>query len=168
MKTLFLVRHAKSSWDDSSIKDLDRPLNNRGKADAPFMGNLLKKKNVNPDILISSPAKRAYSTAKLFAKELGIDKNKILVKENIYEASAGELIEIINDIKNEHFTAMLFGHNPGFTMLSYYLSNARVDNIPTCGVVKIIFDVESWKEVEVGRGTLTDFEFPKKYRDSVD
>ena len=163
MKTLYLVRHAKSSWKDNSLKDFDRPLNERGKRDAPFMGKLIREKGINPDIIISSPAKRAISTAKYFSAEFNKSKKEIIENNNIYEAGAGQLIDIINSIADNNNSAMLFGHNPGFTMLSNYLADKRIDNIPTCGVVTITFDVDSWKEIEVGTGKLIEFEYPKKY-----
>ena len=163
MKKLYLVRHAKSSWKERNLSDFDRPLNKRGNRDAPFMGNLLRQKGVSPDVIISSPAKRAITTAKTIAKEVGYPINKIMEVENIYEASAGELINIINDIDDKHETAILFGHNPGFTMLSNYLSGQRIDNLPTCGVVHIEFPFESWNKVEIDSGKLIEFEYPKKY-----
>jgi phosphohistidine phosphatase len=165
MKTLILVRHAKSSWKDHDLKDFDRPLNERGKRDAPFMGALIKEKGILPDVLISSPAKRAITTAGLFAKKLSIAKNEIIENEKIYEASAGELIDIINAIDDTKSSAMIFGHNPGLTMVANYLSDKRIDNIPTCGMVVITFEENSWKSIQIGSGKLIEFEYPKKYFD---
>ncbi len=163
MKTLYLTRHAKSSWKELDLDDFDRPLNKRGKRDAPFMGQLLKKKNILPDVLISSPAVRAYTTARTIATEIGYPAENIMTDENIYEASSSELLDIINSIEDENRSAMLFGHNPGFTMLSNYLSGKDILNIPTCGIVKIEFEKEKWSDIEIDTGKLIWFEYPKKY-----
>ncbi|MGD8779994.1 MAG: histidine phosphatase family protein [Ignavibacteria bacterium] len=163
MKTLYLTRHAKSSWKDQSLDDFDRPLNKRGKRDAPFMGQLLKKKNILPDVLISSPAVRAYTTARTIASEIGYPPENILADKNIYEASSSELLDIINSIEDENQSAMMFGHNPGFTTLCHYLTGKDILNIPTCGIVKIEFEKNKWSEIEIGTGNLIWFEYPKKY-----
>jgi len=127
------------------------------------MGKLLKEKKVHPDKIISSPAVRAYTTARIIASEINYPVEKIETNKNIYEASAGEILNIIQEVREDVKTLMLFGHNPGFTMLSNYLSGRQVDNIPTCGISKIEFDVDSWKEVNINKGRLAEFEFPKKY-----
>lgn len=163
MKTLYLMRHAKSSWKEPDLRDYERPLNKRGNRDAPFMGNLLKEKGIRPDIIISSGATRAYTTATIISGQLEYPIKQIIIEDRIYDASAGELIDIINSIEDSNNFAMLFGHNPGFTMLSNYLSDKRIDNIPTSGFVTIQFDLNSWSDVELGSGVLTDFEYPKKY-----
>jgi len=164
MKKLYLVRHAKSSWDNPDLDDFDRPLNKRGKRDAPFMGELLKKLNVNPDLIISSPAKRAYTTAKEIARILGYPKRMITKNEDVYLASAGELLSLINSIPEEVSSVMIFGHNPGFTQICNLLSNANILNIPTSGFVEIHFETENWKDITPGSGKLVAFEYPKKYR----
>lgn len=163
MKTLFLIRHAKSSWDDPNKDDFDRPLNERGKRNAPFMGKLLKKENILPDLIISSPAKRAIATAKIIADETGYPKNKIHTDSKIYEAAINDLLEIINSIQKEHKTVFLFGHNPTLTDFLNYLTNAGIGNIPTCGVAEIEFSFNSWKEISRETGILKRFEYPKKF-----
>lgn len=163
MKTLYLIRHAKSSWSEPVLSDFERPLNHRGKHDAPFMGKLLKEQKVVADKIISSPAVRAYTTARIIASEINYPVEKIETDKNIYEASASEILNIIQEVPDSVNTLMLFGHNPGFTMLNNYLSGRQVDNIPTCGIAKIEFDVDSWKEVNINKGRLAAFEFPKKY-----
>ncbi|MBN1302226.1 MAG: histidine phosphatase family protein [Melioribacteraceae bacterium] len=163
MKIVFLVRHAKSSWKENNLSDFERPLNNRGRRDAPFMADLFKSKNTLPDLMLSSPANRAITTARIFAELFAIDKNKIITDPSIYEAGAGELLDIINGLENKYENVMLFGHNPSITMISNYLSDKRIENIPTCGIVKIIFKADSWRSVEIGTGILASFEYPKKY-----
>jgi len=135
MKILYLVRHAKSSWNHPELSDIERPLNKRGKRDAPFIGNLLKEKSVKPDILISSPAVRARKTASVIAEIIGYPKSKIFIDENIYEASSTELINIIHGFDDKYDSVMMFGHNPGLTMVNNYLTDSFIDNIPTCAVV---------------------------------
>jgi phosphohistidine phosphatase len=162
MKKLILIRHAKSSWNFPHLKDFDRPLNSRGKKDAPLMGRRLKKKKEHPDLIISSPAKRAIKTAKIIAKQLDYPKKKIVVKENIYEASTDDLLEVIRNIDDKFTNVYLFGHNPGFNNLSYYLTKKDVDNIPTCGIFAIEFEIESWAYVKKGGGIFVYFDFPKQ------
>jgi len=162
MKTLYLSRHAKSSWRDPGLSDIDRPLNKRGKRDAPFMGKLLAEKGINPDLIISSPAKRARATAKIIASELNYDKEKIIFDKNIYEGTGRRLLEIISEIKEKYNFVMLFGHNPGLTVLSNNLSDRFIDNIPTCGVVALEFNT-SWKEIELNSAGFLFFEYPKKH-----
>ena len=163
MKTLYLNRHAKSSWNNPSLSDFDRPLNKRGKRDAPYMGNILSQKVAAPDIIYSSPANRALTTAIEIANAFGIEENQIVKDKNIYEAVTSDLIRIINSTSDEYKIIMLFGHNPTFTMASNYLSDKYLDNLPTCGFVKIEFDLDSWNQIEGNTGKLVLFEYPKKY-----
>ena len=163
MKTLYIVRHAKSSWKEHGTTDFDRPLNKRGERDAPHMGKVLKSVNIIPDIVYSSPAKRAITTCRIMCDELGYEEDRIIQSQSIYEAGIGNLMDIINSIPDKHNSAMLFGHNPGLTMLVNYLSNKHVDNIPTCGAVKINFDVTTWETIADRAGKIEFFEYPKKY-----
>lgn len=163
MKKIFLIRHAKSSWDESRLSDFERPLNKRGNRDAPFMAALLKKEKVQPDIIISSPAKRAITTAEIFASELDYPFKKILTEISIYESGIKELETIVQSIPDENKTALLFGHNPTLTFYANHLGDKFITNIPTCGVLGIELKVKSWPEVEWGKGKIFLFEFPKKY-----
>ena len=162
MKTLYLARHAKSSWKHPELSDIERPLNKRGKRDAPIIGNLLKEKGVNPDLLISSPAVRARKTAVTIAEIIDYPKSKILINDNIYESSSSELINIIQGFDDIFNSVMMFGHNPGFTMLNKYLTESFIDNIPTCGVVGIHFN-SSWKKIEDASGKAFLFIYPKLF-----
>lgn len=163
MKTLFLIRHAKSSWADLEMKDFDRPLNERGKKNAPFMGKWLAKEKIHPDLIISSPAKRAITTARKIAKEIEYPKDKILQNKNIYEANVNTLLQLVNQIDNQNQIVFLFGHNPGFTDFLNYLTGENISNIPTCGITQINFEINDWKEVSKDLGTLIRFEYPKKF-----
>ena len=161
MKTLYLVRHAKSSWKFPDLDDYERPLNKRGKRDAPLMGQYLKKQNIIPDIIVSSPATRAKRTSKIIAETLSYPKDKIKFIEDIYEASTLGLLDIAGKIEEKYESAMLVGHNPGMTYLANMLANVRIDNIPTCGIACISLNIKSWKEIAEKSGTLKFFEYPK-------
>ena len=162
MKTLYLARHAKSSWKHPELSDIERPLNKRGKRDGPYIGNLLKEKDVKPDLLISSPALRARKTAIVMAEKIDYPKSKILIDDNIYESSSTELKNIIQGFDDKYNSVMMFGHNPDFTMLNNYLTDSYIDNIPTCGVVGIRFN-SSWKKIESDSGKAFFFIYPKLY-----
>jgi len=161
MKTLYLIRHAKSSWKDITLDDFDRPLNQRGKKNAPFMGELLNKRGIKPDIIISSPAKRAKSTAEIIAQELGYTQ-EIVFEPKIYESNLISLKNIIYSIDNKHNIAFLFGHNP---CLNIFVEDfcAFYENIPTCGIVVLEFSCESWEDISLDNCNLALFDYPKKY-----
>lgn len=162
MKHLYIVRHAKSSWVDCEVADVERPLNKRGKKDAPVMGERLKDRGVTPDLIVSSPAKRAYKTAKKIAKKLDYPKKRIVKDESIYEGSEGDLLQVIRRADSNVESLMIFGHNPGFTFLANALvGEPLIDNIPTCGVFRVDFDVDDWREVEPGTGKFQFFDYPK-------
>lgn len=162
MKTLYLARHAKSYWKDQSIPDFDRPLNKRGKRDAPFMGTVLYDKKIKLDLIISSPAKRTKKTAIEIAAKIGYPENKILYNEDMYEASSNILIKVIKKIDEKYDSLMIFGHNPGLTMLNNHISNHYIDNIPTCGIVALQFD-KKWSELDKNSFKFLFFEYPKLY-----
>lgn len=163
MKTLYLVRHAKSSWNDPDLSDFDRPLNKRGEGDAPEMGRRLKEKAILPDLLLSSPANRAITTARTIADEIGYDQGKIATDEAIYHAGAATLLDIIRKQANRYNSLMLFGHNPGFTDLANQLAEEYLDNISTCGILALKFTIDSWKTLE--EGEVIFYDYPKKPKD---
>jgi phosphohistidine phosphatase len=164
MKKIVLIRHAKSSWSSPSLSDIKRPLNERGKRDAPFMGSLLLDNHILPHIIYSSPAVRAISTAKIIAKKIKYPTKNIEIKNEIYEASVSDLLKIISLFDNQFNNIMMFGHNPGFSYLVNYLCNDFNNNLPTCGVAELEFDVNNWQEITANSGTLIKFEYPKKYK----
>jgi phosphohistidine phosphatase len=161
VKTLILVRHAKSSWKHHELPDLLRPLNKRGKQDAPMMGERLAKREIEPDAMITSPATRALTTAEIIAREIGHPEEEIRVDEHLYGASAFELLEIIQELDDHLDCVMLFGHNPGLTDLANDLG-CDIDNVPTCGIVELEFDIDSWSCIDDGDPTCIDFDYPKK------
>jgi phosphohistidine phosphatase len=165
MKILYLLRHAKSSWSNPELTDFQRPLNRRGKKDAPMMGKILANKGVKIDLLISSPAERAKKTAKKVAKQIAYPKEKIVFKQEIYEARIADLLNIIHQTPNNINSLMLVGHNPTFTDLANLLcGNFHTENIPTAGVFAIAFHCKIWAEIEENTGKLLFFEYPKKYK----
>lgn len=163
MKKIFLVRHAKSSWINNSITDYERPLNERGERDAPFMANLLFKKEKNIDIIVTSGANRALSTAKVFQKVYSFNEENIFIDKNIYQSTLEGLFNIIKNIDDTYSKVLFIGHNPGLTLISNYLSGRELFNIPTCGIVELNYKRESWKDVTKKSFDFVSFEFPKKY-----
>lgn len=163
MKTLFLVRHAKSSWKYSKLTDLERPLSGRGKRDAPFMGKLLFKEKIKPDMIMCSPANRALSTAKFFCEEIGFPFEDVKIEPGLYMADSGELLELIRKIDKSAETLMIFSHNPGITDLYNRLADEYIENIPTSGITAIQFTEDSWNDLKTKPGRLLFFEYPKKY-----
>ncbi|MFL3026848.1 MAG: SixA phosphatase family protein [Candidatus Neomarinimicrobiota bacterium] len=163
MKSLFLTRHAKSSWDHPGLSDIDRPLNSRGKKAAPRMGELIHKKKDIPNILISSPAHRAFSTAKAFAETFGYLENDIIINNTIYGAGPYQLLDIVKAQDDLYHSIMLFGHNPTFTTFANMLSNENIFNVVTCGVVRIDFNIQNWVDIDYGSGSMIYYEYPKKH-----
>ncbi|MBC8238171.1 MAG: CHAD domain-containing protein [Helicobacteraceae bacterium] len=160
MKKLYIIRHAKSSWKDSSLDDFDRPLNKRGQKDAPFMGKKLKEKHIFPDIIISSAALRAKTTVQLIAKELGYTKD-ILFSNDIYDCSSDTLHKILTKMDDTYKTVFLCGHNPELNMLVEMYIDFD-ENIVTCGIVEIEFSCEKWADISAENAKLLSFEYPKK------
>ena len=162
MKSLLLVRHAKSDWADASLGDFDRPLNERGKKDAPRMAERLLAKKVKIDAFVASPAKRAAKTATIIAEEFGRKKDKIIFKEELYLASATVFRRIVSELNDKFETVAIFSHNEGITDYANMLTNVRVDNIPTCGIYAVRSDIKSWSEFEEAEKEFWFFDFPKK------
>lgn len=162
MKTLYVIRHAKSSWDDPDLSDFDRPLNKRGKKDAPTMGKRLKHRNVVPDLLLSSPAERALTTCHAIAEEIGYAKSKIKTDKKLYHAEDAEILRIVQALDDKYSCVWIFGHNPGLTDFVNLLANAGIDNIPTTGVVACAINIPAWDEAGKGKGSVLFFDYPKK------
>ncbi len=162
MKRLYLARHAKSSWKKPQLDDIDRPLNKRGKRDTPVMGQRLRDFGADPDLIITSPAKRARKTAIGLAKQLDYPKKSIAVEEILYGGYVEELIGVINRFDTLFSEVLLVGHNPDFTDLANILANQKIDNVPTCGIVAMDFSVISWQAVQRGSAKVVFFDYPKK------
>ena len=160
MKTLLLLRHAKSSWDDSSLRDFDRPLSARGERDAPRIGKALRKQGTIPDFIVSSPAARAKATIKALAKAARLDIAPQF-DDAIYGASSAELMRAIRRLSDAASCVMLVGHNPGFEDLLARLT-ASHERMPTAALACIEFDFERWEDVENGKGELLWLITPKQ------
>ena len=166
MKLLTVIRHAKSSWKQPGVEDFARPLNGRGKRDAAAMGQRLAAEGFQPDVIVSSPAKRARSTATRLAKKVGYPKSEIVFEEGIYHASSDRLLQIVRQLDDALDHVALVGHNPGFSELSGLLSQDYVGDMPTCSVVRLQLSVTYWQEVGRKCGRLLDFDYPKRPTDS--
>jgi phosphohistidine phosphatase len=148
LKTIFLVRHAKSSWTDPTMSDFDRPLNQRGMSDAPTMAALIHRLDMKPDLIVSSPAVRALTTARIFAQTMGLLNGQFVENHNIYEASQDTILKIIRSLPHDAQTVFMFGHNYTFTDLAQRFSDDHPGNIPTCGVVQIKGEMDSWADFD--------------------
>jgi len=166
MKTIILVRHAKSSWKNPRLDDFERPLNKRGKRDAPLMGEKLKERRILPDLILSSPAKRARKTADLIAKAVGYPRKKVQLADKMYHCGASVLLDLVKKLDDKIATVMLFGHNPEFMdFAGMLLKPGPLHNLPTTGIYCIRFPVNSWKKVQKGKGESVFFDYPKRYQD---
>jgi phosphohistidine phosphatase len=161
MKKLFLIRHAKSSWDDTAVPDKDRPLNARGKRDAATIGERLAKRDVKPDLIMSSPAKRALTTAKIIGKELDYKLKDIVVDDRLYPSTVDDLLNVIHKLGDKQKRVMLFGHNPGLTELAHHLSS-EITHMPTCAVAEFAFDAKSWSNISNATLARVTLDYPKK------
>ncbi len=161
MKDLILVRHAKSSWKDPTLRDHERPLNKRGKRDAPEMGERLARRGYEPDLMVSSSAVRALKTARTIAGKLAYSRQSIAVEDRLYHAGVAELLQVIRGVDDSVDSLMLFGHNPGLTDLANHIGPREILNMPTCAVLHLRFEAESW--AEVGKTTVDEvmYDYPK-------
>ena len=164
MKTLFIMRHAKSSWDNPDWSDFERPLNERGLKTAPFMGEVMTKNNFTPEIVISSPATRAKQTAELVIKEMKSEAD-INFDERIYEASPRQLLEVASEIHDAYNLAMIVGHNPGFENLVRILTG-RIESMPTATLAVVDLKIDSWNEINFETGSLRKIIRPKEEQKS--
>ena len=162
MKILTLVRHAKSSWRDTVLSDRERPLNKRGLRDAPIMGGRAVEAGIRPSLIVSSPAVRAWTTAKIFATELGYPIEFLQREDDIYLASLNSLLDVIASQDPGFNNLMLFGHNPGLTNLANYLSPGLTTNLPTAGLVSVQFERDDWQLYERPKTDLLVYDYPKK------
>lgn len=165
MRTLTLIRHAKSSWKDTTLNDFDRPLNKRGQHNAPMMGRVLRQQGVTFDLLVTSPALRALTTAQLIAAAVGYSGQALREEPELYDADVTRLLAVIHRLPEEATAVGLVAHNPGITGLCNYLTGENIENLPTCAVAGIAFELESWAAVWRNSGRLVRYEYPRKYSD---
>ena len=161
MRRITVIRHAKSSWTDSSIADDQRPLNQRGKDSAPMMGERLAAQGMTPDLLLSSPAVRAFETAKAIAEQIGYPEDSIHTDERLYHAGIEQWVEVIRTLPEDARHVLCFGHNPGLTHFYNIFSPNPVENIPTCGIFDMDFEVDDWKELAQARPRSVSYDYPK-------
>lgn len=163
MKILYLIRHAKSDWSIGHLSDIDRPLNERGYGDAHKMSLILKEKKVFPDLIISSPAVRAISTALIFCRTLNYDPKTILINKNLYNTSVKDYLKSISEINDQHNIVFLFGHNPTITNTANTLTNAMTEEMPTCAIAGMQSEAENWEAFSKNINGLTYFDIPKNH-----
>jgi phosphohistidine phosphatase len=162
MKVLYLIRHAKSSWGDFTLPDFERPLNDRGKRDAPDMAKRLKAHNPEIDVFISSPAKRALKTCINFCEVYKKDEKDILLQDELYHAPAATFYKVVSHISDKHDSAAIFSHNPGITdFVNSLRANISLDNMPTCAIFGVQADIKSWKDFETADKQFLLFDYPK-------
>ena len=161
MKTLLLIRHAKSSWDSTVTSDFERPLNERGKNDAPKMAERVSDKKISIDAFVSSPAKRAKKTAEIFMKEYGIAEENLTLIPSLYEASVDDFYRAVEQLRDEDSSVALFSHNPGITDFINSLECSPVYNMPTCAVYAFTIKTKHWKEFRMADKEFLFFDYPK-------
>lgn len=167
MRLLTLVRHAKSSWDQPGQRDFDRPLNERGEHDAPRMALHVQRCAGKPDRIVSSPAVRALTTARVFAEVMGIEPARFSEQRRIYEASPETLLDLIRRFDDDDRHVMMFGHNPGFSELAHLLAPCSFDDMPTCAVVQIGLGMPHWIDVAERSGVQRFYAYPKQFREKT-
>ena len=168
MKTLTLVRHAKSSWKHNDLSDRERPLNKRGERDAPIMGKRIVDAGIRPSLIISSPAVRAWTTAKIIAQEIGYPREFLQREDSVYMASLDDLLDVLIAQDAEFNNIMLVGHNPGLTRFANYLVPGVTDNLPTAGVVSVRLNQDDWSLYSKPQAELIIYDFPKLALGDVD
>lgn len=167
MKELFLIRHAKSDWGSQFLKDIDRPLNERGYADAYLMSHWFLKTKGVPNKILSSTATRALSTALIFARTFDFEMNKFELDNNLYESTSSKVISIIQQQPSTIQSLAVFCHNPTITEIcNILIDDFFLDNVPTCGIVGIKFSVNDWQDVSPKKGVLGFYQFPKSFKNN--
>ena len=160
MKTLYLIRHAKSDWSEENKADLDRGLSKRGSKDLKAMGSYLLKKKIKPDLILSSPALRATLTAKKISKKIKYDKD-IKYIDKLYMPDPETILDILSDQKDKNKSIFVVNHNPALTELANILTDEYIDNITTLGIVAIKLDINKWKDIKEAKGKMDLFIYPK-------
>jgi phosphohistidine phosphatase len=161
MKSVLIIRHAKSSWDNTEVSDFERPLNDRGKDDAPKMAKRLLERHVSIDAFISSSARRARKTAALFIKEFDGDKDHIILVPELYLAGPDAFYEAIANAPASAKTIAVFAHNPGITDFANELTDVRIDDMPTCAIFAVKADIKNWSEFKDADKQYWFFDYPK-------
>lgn len=164
MKKIYFIRHAKSSWDDTCIDDFSRPLNKRGKKTLEFMAKRLKSFKIKPDLILSSPAKRARKTAEGIAQIIGFSQSSIVFHDALYDSSYQVYRYLLDSIDDAIESVFIVAHNPTITQTAELLSGAILTNMPTCSIVCIEFDVDHFADISEESGKVLFFDYPKKHK----
>ena len=167
-KELILVRHAKSSWGDINLDDHDRPLNRRGERNAPEMGVRLAGTGVRPQAMFTSTALRAATTAEIIAEAIGFPQGEIVKEPGLYHADVEDWLTWITGLDNAWNTVMAFGHNPGITELAAGVWGLPVQNVPTCGVVSLRFEISEWEKTTTRKPAVALFDYPKNEKETFE
>ncbi|MBC2844869.1 SixA phosphatase family protein [Winogradskyella flava] len=150
MKILTLVRHGKSSWE-FDVSDDKRPLKSRGRSDAKLVANQFINNNQLPQMVFSSPAKRALETCKIFTQTIGFSENSVIIEDDLYDFGGENVIKFVKSLSNEIDDVMIFGHNHAFTSIANIFGDTYIDNLPTSGLVRLNFEINKWEDLEKGR-----------------
>jgi phosphohistidine phosphatase len=161
-RRLYIIRHGKSSWDNELLDDIDRPLADRGLRNAEEMALRLKERELVPQLVYTSPANRALNTALIMCRQWGLGPAQLQIQESLYMAYASEIQEVVSLAPDRVSDLAIFGHNPSFTLYANQFLSDPLDNLPTAGVVVLVFDTESWSEISRGKVKQALVDFPKK------
>jgi len=164
VKDVCFVRHAKSNWDQPGLDDYSRPLDSRGLRDGPLMAQKMHELNLVPDLIITSGAKRAKSTAEFFRKEFDLGPEKFIVNDKLYEATPEDVYSVISSAPDTARFLYIFGHNPTMTWVANSIAGVHIDNVPTAGVVHVQTMVASWKKFKPQYAGFISFHYPKLYQ----
>jgi phosphohistidine phosphatase len=163
MRSLYLIRHAKSDWAHDGLPDIDRPLNARGYRNAQRMAEVVAARGTQPDRIVSSPAVRALSTALIFARALAYPAARVALDDRLYEPEPDAVLEVIGEQDDTARTLLVFGHNPTWSTLASQLARGFFGELPTTGLVAIRFDAQTWREAVLKPGELALYDFPKNH-----
>lgn len=163
MLSLYITRHAKSSWTDAGMPDFDRPLNERGMKNAVFMAKRFYEREEPLDLILSSTAVRALTTALIFAKQLDMGEPRFERMSTLYHSTVPNLLSTLHSLPDTKRRVMIFGHEPGFTELVEHLCGENIGSLPTCGTVRIDLHVDQWDLVSHGTGTMIWMDYPKQH-----
>jgi len=163
LKNICFVRHAKSSWENPQLDDIDRPLNKRGERDAPYMASKLVELKITPDLIITSPALRARTTARIFADAADLDSSRFVIENMLYGADVTGIVRMMQEVDDDFKSVFVFGHNPTLTIMANCFAGVDIDNVPTCGVLQAKTMVSSWKSWSPEVSAFVGFYYPKQY-----
>jgi len=167
MRTIILIRHAKSSWDNPGQPDFERTLNERGKRNAAEMAIRLRKRLPEIDLFVSSTATRAKKTAELFMKEYKSDSDKLMLVPELYQAEPDSFLSTISGLSDVYQSVAIFAHNPGITYFINRLTQVHIDHLPTCGIFAVCSTLETWIVFEEAEKEFLFFDYPKAAADQA-